>query len=75
MVSTPEMAVPASDTKKPTLDQSQDQSSVIQHVENSEFEENPKVAWSTILAVFVSDYGTINDLTTADVTLVCSLWA
>ncbi|UZP35117.1 hypothetical protein NXS19_002933 [Fusarium pseudograminearum] len=52
MASTPEMATLASDAKKPTLDQSQDQSSVIQHVENSEFEENPKVAWSTILAVF-----------------------
>jgi hypothetical protein len=56
MASHPEMSeLPASDTKKSTLDQSENQlPAAIHHVENADLEDSPKVAWSTILAVFVS---------------------
>ncbi|KAF4993504.1 hypothetical protein FGRMN_6433 [Fusarium graminum] len=43
----------ASDEKKPTLSQSDGQvPAASHHVEDASFEESPKVAWSTILAVF-----------------------
>ncbi|KAH7251471.1 fungal trichothecene efflux pump [Fusarium tricinctum] len=55
MASNPRLsALPASDIKQstPPLSGGQHQEAVISYVENAEHEENPRVSWSTILAVF-----------------------
>jgi hypothetical protein len=55
MASDPEVsAAPAGDVKKSTLPNDDQRPPSIQYVENSDLEPTPKVAISTILAVFVS---------------------
>ncbi|RGP79368.1 hypothetical protein FLONG3_2523 [Fusarium longipes] len=54
MASHPEVsALPVNGLKQSSLDQSENQvPAAIHHLENADLEDSPKVAWSTILAVF-----------------------